>query len=141
MKHARRTRRRATIETLEPRLLLDAAPPTFLEVWPLPVSGGSIGAVVDTLRIETSEEMQAAGVNDPGNWELRGAGEDTNLNTGDDVLIDLATDPSYASGTLEVIAEDDEVIAGSMVLQTSETATFTAVFEAPRCAATALISP
>jgi len=56
----------------------------------------------------------------------------------DDGSLDM---PPSATGTLEVIAEDDEVIAGSMVLKTSENATLTAVFEAPRCPATALVSP
>jgi hypothetical protein len=56
----------------------------------------------------------------------------------DDGSLDM---PSEATGTLELVARDDEVIAGSLVLDTSQTATLTAVFEAPVCPAATLIAP
>ena len=49
--------------------------------------------------------------------------------------------PSAASGTLDVVARGAEIIAGSLVLLTSDTANLTAVFEAPVCPATTLIAP
>ena len=49
--------------------------------------------------------------------------------------------PSQATGTLDLTAKDEHVVAGSLVLLTSDTATLTAVFEAPVCPATALITP
>jgi len=49
--------------------------------------------------------------------------------------------PSAATGTLDLVAKDDEFIAGALVLLTSESATLTAVFEAPICPAATLIAP
>ena len=49
--------------------------------------------------------------------------------------------PAASTGTLDLIARDDEVIAGALVLATSDSATFTAVFEAPVCQAATLIAP
>lgn len=48
--------------------------------------------------------------------------------------------PSVATGTMDLVARDEEIIAGALVLLTSDSATLTAVFEAPICPAATLIS-
>jgi hypothetical protein len=56
----------------------------------------------------------------------------------DDGSLDM---PSAASGTLDLVAQDDAAVAGALVLLTPDNATLTAVFSAPVCPATTLVTP
>ena len=80
---------------------------------------------------------------DPGHYDLGPQGAEP----GKGFLVEYRRDdgsldmPAQASGTLDVVAKEEAVVAGSLVLSTSDNATLTAVFEAPVCPATALITP
>jgi hypothetical protein len=68
-------------------------------VWPLPTDGGSVGAAIDVLTVQVSEELQAAGVNNSNTWALLGAGNDGILDTLDDFEYGISVNPAYVSGT------------------------------------------
>ncbi len=76
--------------------LADLVPPTITSV-SLPAEGATSGAILDRFSVGLSEDMLAATVNAAANYELRCAGPDGTLDTGDDVLYSVAPQ-SYASG-------------------------------------------
>ncbi|MCD4825546.1 MAG: cadherin-like domain-containing protein, partial [Phycisphaerae bacterium] len=92
----------ATMEQLEPRLMLDGGDvlsPIVEDIVQLPVNGGIVVGEIDALTVQVNEDMQSQGVNDATSWELRDAGSDGLLDTADDLLLSLGTNPAYASGT------------------------------------------
>ena len=76
-----------------------SVPPTINDILPLPADGGSVMAAIDQLTVEVSGDLEVAGVNGPASWQLRAAGPDGVLDTPDDEIIGLTTDPEYVSGT------------------------------------------
>jgi hypothetical protein len=90
---------RLSLGLLEPRMLLDGAPPRILSVSPLPPDGTTDMRVVDHLTVQTSEDLQPGPVNLPSSWELLGAGADGLFETPDDQLYALTANPAYTSGT------------------------------------------
>ncbi|NGO38261.1 hypothetical protein G4L39_02470, partial [Limisphaera ngatamarikiensis] len=65
----------------------------------LPAEGSSVPAVIDRFTLTFSEDMLATTVNNPASFELRGAGPDGLLDTGDDWLYTVIASPAYTIGT------------------------------------------
>lgn len=76
----------------------DVTSPQILSINPLPIDGGTTDVVIDSLIINTSEELNAVSVNAANAWSLREAGGDGIFDTADDVIFSFAV-PSYTSGS------------------------------------------
>ncbi|VGO16047.1 hypothetical protein PDESU_04637 [Pontiella desulfatans] len=79
---------------LDISLLDDVAP--FIAMNSLPGEGADSPAVTDRFTLTFSEEMDADSVNNTANYELRSAGPDGTLDTGDDEIYTLV--PTYSTG-------------------------------------------
>lgn len=92
----------------------DVGTPRISSILPLPANGGQTWGAISTLTVRFSEVMDAATVNDAGNWEMIGAGVDGEFDTADDVDYSLSVSPPYVDGltaTVDVaggpLPEDD----------------------------------
>jgi fibronectin type 3 domain-containing protein len=76
--------------------LSDTLPPAITAV-SFPDEGITNSTIFDTFTVAFSKDMLASTVTDPGSYELRGAGDDGLLGTGDDIIYTLQCD-GYISG-------------------------------------------
>ncbi len=80
---------------------LDTTPPTILGTHPAEIDGGQfLPSWPGSLTISFNEAINVIDAVASSNYELRWAGSDERLGTGDDALIDLL--PSYVAGTTTV---------------------------------------
>ena len=76
--------------------LSDTLPPLITAVG-LPDDGSTNSTILDTFTVSFSKDMLASAVTDPATYELRGAGDDGILGTGDDIVYTVQCD-GYTSG-------------------------------------------
>jgi hypothetical protein len=74
-------------------------PPKFDSVIGLPSEGGTYFGELKQFEIDLGSVFGPGSMMNPANWQLRWAGSDGKLNTGDDKLLTLAFKTSYMVGT------------------------------------------
>lgn len=77
----------------------ELAAPKVKSITGLPANGGGSTTPVTSFTIAYSQVMDPASVNNPNNFELRGAGPNNIFDDGDDVLYPLAASAPYRIGT------------------------------------------
>lgn len=97
--------------------LEDQIPP-FVSGTSLPLAGSLSDAIIDHFTLSFSEEMTPASVSDSANYDLRSAGVDGLLDTGDDEVYSLL--PSYVSGLVaSFVVSDGPLQPGAVRLSVS----------------------